>query len=491
MLNRKSSQIPKKSGNLTPSLLIRHKQSINIGLAGRQSQPRRTSFEPPLASTPILAQRKRPSIFGNLAGAEGLQNRLGNNLTNVQSPVQHDTPTNNANTSAPKDGTYRKVTRASQVDESELTLVPTAKSPNGSVIPEMQHDQAAEAQKEQRPETERCGYVSSGQTTPIAHNARTINANASTPRDRTYRKMTQGSQIDGSDLTLVPGTQPPNRSVIIPETQDDRIPETQDEPIPNAERNNSILYTPTRSQRKRFSRINNISEDESSNNITDDESAPSDLLHSISQLRSPNGFDTHTINRNTLTLRNETYRKSTPANHTVDGRSISVPETQPANESVIPETQEEQIPETQDDQIPETRQEQTQETEQNVSASNARPSDKRDTLTATQSAPIPVANKSKLVESNLFVRLSPLRMDELSKKYNIDCFTAPMDLDVITPPRNFQNSRRASQIENDDNLIVEASPSTCALRKQQLEQRNFDQVSDFIAFIWCLCVLID
>lgn len=473
--NRKSSNIPKRSVNLTPKLLIRHKQSINIGLAGRQSQPQRDSierFDPSSASTPIRAQRRRTSIFENLAGPEASQNRLVDSPADAQASVQHDTRTNNRNPSTPNDATYQKVTRGSQVNESELTLVPTAKSVKESVIPETQHDQAAEAQEEPLPETERNANVSSVRTTSVIHNTRSIKANTSTPKDRTYRKMTQGSQIDASDLAFVPATQPTNQSVV-PETQDDPIPETQEEQVPNVERNNSVLYTPTRPKRKRSSRYSNISEDESSKNITEDESSQSNLAESVSQLRTPNRYDTHTINGNTMTLRNETYRKSTLTSQTDDARSILVPETQPANESVIPETQEEQ----------------TQETEQNVSASDARASQEKheNTLTNNRSAPMPTP--TNISKPNLVVLLSPLRMDEMRKRYTIERSTVPMDL-VITPPSNFQNSRRTSPIENDD-LIVEASPSTRALRKQQLEQKVFDQVCFLIALFWYLCVLIN
>lgn len=477
VLTRKSSNLPRLSGNITPSLLLRHKQSIHIGLAGRKSQP--LDFAPPASSTPIRAQRKRTSLFENLAGAE----------ENAEASVQHETLTNNKNASTPNDATYQKVTRGSQVNESELTLVPAAKSANESVIPEMQQDEAAEAQEQPLPETEQNGDVSSVRTTSVIRNTRTVNANASTPRDRTYRKMTQGSQIDASDLAFVPATQPSNGSVV-PETQDDPIPETQEEQVSNTARNSSdVLYTPTRSQRKRSSRHNNISDDDSSKNITDDdssknvtedESSENNLMKSISQLRTPNRHDPHQIDGNTMTLRNGTYRKSTLTNQIDDDRSILVPETQPANESVIPETQ--------DYQIPETQEEQTQETEQNVSTSNARASqEKRDTLTNKQKTPIPTTTNK--LKRNPVVLLSPLRMDEMRKIHNIEDerLPAPMDL-VITPPRNFQNSRRTSHIENDD-LIVEASPSTCAQRIQQLERQNFDQVCFLIVLVWYLCVL--
>lgn len=450
--NRRSS-VPIRNANITPSLFLRHKQSLNIGLAGRRSEYRRDSengFTPISSSTPIRAERKRASIFENLAGNEESQNKLVDSSSNSRTSVQHDTLTNNKNTSTPTDRTYQKVTQASQVDESELTLVPTARPVNESVIPETQDDQISEDEDEPLPETERSGNVLNVRRS-LTYDARVENRNTLTPKDRTYRKTTQGSQIDGSDLGLVPETRPANESVI-PETQDDQIPETQEEQTSITERNNSIVTTPTRSQRKKSSIHENTAGAEKSH---------SQLVDSESNSRASIRHNTHTINGITLTPKNRTYRMSTVANQINRSRSILVPETQPANESVIPETQDDPIPETQEEHIPEP--------EPIVSASNARASDKRDSLTNNRNSSVSV-NKPK---RNPVVLLSPLS-EEIHQKYNTKRSTVPMDL-VLTPPTNFQNSRRTSQLENDD-LIVEASPSTCALRKKQLEQHNFDQV---------------
>lgn len=484
-LNRKSSMIPKRSGNYTPSLIIRHKQALHIDLAGRQSQNQKDSlgggtFRPSICSTPILSQRRKSSIFEELAGPEQAQG--GNEPIDSTPNPRNDTLTNKQNTPIPPDRTYQK-NQESQVDESELTLVPAPRPVNGSVIAETQDNQVPEAQQEN---AERDVSVSNGRTS-IRHDTHTINRNTLTPTDRTYRKMTQGSQIDGSDLVLVPATQPSqsNESLI---SEDEDIPETQEEQTPTTERNDSILYTPTRSQRKKSSIYSNIADAETSQN---------NRMDSVSNARASIRHDTHTINANTLTPKDRTYRKSTQSQIN-KSRSILVPETQPADDSVIPETQDDQIPETQDDQIsetqddqiaesqevriPETQEEQMQETEQNVSVSaNARASVRHDTLTSNRNTSIP-ANKSK---RNPVVLLSPLT-EEIRQKYKTKRSTVPMDL-VITPPKNFQNSRRASQLENDD-LIAEASPQTCALRKQSLSQQNFDQVSFFIISICIFCV---
>lgn len=74
---------------------------------------------------------------------------------------------------------------------------------------------------------------------------------------------------------------------------------------------------------------------------------------------------------------------------------------------------------------------------------------------------------------NPVVVLSPLHMENMlqtTRKHS----AMPLDL-VLTPPTNFQNERETSPIAT-EHLIVEASPTTCEMRKLLLEQRNFDEV---------------
>lgn len=92
-------------------------------------------------------------------------------------------------------------------------------------------------------------------------------------------------------------------------------------------------------------------------------------------------------------------------------------------------------------------------------------------------------------ELNPVVVLSPLNVETMQKSSRKPS-AVPLDL-ILSPPTNFQNSRRTGQFENDD-LIVEASPSTCEMRKRLLEQCSFDQVYVLSVLIhFFLCALIN
>lgn len=499
-------------------------------MAGRQNHNHKDSmgnnFEPLSSSTPIRSQHKKSSIYERLAGAETSQNKLIDNVSNTPASDEHDTLTNNRNTSTPKDKTYQK----NQIDDSELTLVPAAKPVNETVIPETQEDHLTES--------ERNNSVSNSRTSN-KHDTVTINGNTLAPMDKTYQKV--GHEIDESGPSLVSEAHSINETVI-PETQDDQIPETQEARLPTTERNNSITSTPTRSQRNKSS----IHE-----HHTGAKTLQNKLSDSVSNARASVKNDTVTINRHTLTPKNKTYQKVIQENQIDDSVSTLVPTAKPANESMIPETQdvglperernnsvshsrtsvkhdtvtingnaltpkdktyrkvtqeiqnndsgsilvaetqpvnESVIPETQDNQIPETQEEPIPDTEQNDSVSNAQAPDTHDAPTNNQNIPAP-SNKTNqtLTRLNAVVRLSPLS-DEILRKHGRRVSVVPMDL-VLTPPTIFQNSRRTSQFEN-DNLIVEASPSTRENRKKQLEQRNFDQVCSLIIFNFYHFVLI-
>lgn len=453
--NRKSSNIPRRSGHYTPSQLLRQRQSAYIDMAERQNRDSvGNHFLPHSFSTPILSQRKKSSIFEHLAGAETSQNKLIDSVSNLQASEKQHTLTTNGNTSTPKNRTYRMVTQQNQIVDSELTLVPAANPSNESIIPETQDDQ----------ERQRNNSVPNARKS-VKNVTVTINVNTSNPMNKSNRTMTQANQIDDSDSTLIPETQSTSESVI-PETQDDQIPETQEERLPDAERNNGITSTPTRSQRRKSSIHGRPTEAETSR---------SKLSDSVSNARASVKHDTITIDRNTLTPKNKTNQMVTQENQIDDSGPSLAPETQPENESVIPETQDDEIPETQEEQLPET--------ERDNSDSNDRASDTH------RNTPTPTNKKNRTLTRRTLpvVLLSPLS-DEIMQKHNRKVSVVPMDL-VFTPPTNFQNSRRTSRLENDD-LIVEASPSTCEFRKKQLEQRNFDQVCSLFILIYHLCVLI-
>lgn len=84
----------------------------------------------------------------------------------------------------------------------------------------------------------------------------------------------------------------------------------------------------------------------------------------LDSARAPDKPDTPMNNRNTSTPINKTNGALTRTNQIDDSERTLVPDTQPANESVIPETQDDQIPETQDDQVPETQEDYIPETQE-------------------------------------------------------------------------------------------------------------------------------
>lgn len=144
-LNRKSSNVPVRNGHCTPSQLIRQKQLAKIEKTGHKNSL--GPFNPSSASTPIQAQRKKRSIFEELTGTSApLRNE-----SNARAPVEHDTLTNNRNTSTPINKTNRTLTHAKQIDDSDRTLVPDTQPTNASVIPETQDDPIPETQDDQVP----------------------------------------------------------------------------------------------------------------------------------------------------------------------------------------------------------------------------------------------------------------------------------------------------------------------------------------------------
>lgn len=112
--------------------------------------------------------------------------------------------------------------------------------------------------------------------------------------------------------------------------------------------------TPIRTQRKRVSIYDELSGADRPAN---------ELIDSVSEARPSDQHDTQTYNRNTSTPKNKTNRTLTQANQTVDSDPTLVPATQHGqiDDSVIPETQDDQMPETQEERIPETQESHTQD----------------------------------------------------------------------------------------------------------------------------------
>lgn len=108
------------------------------------------------------------------------------------------------------------------------------------------------------------------------------------------------------------------------------------------------------------------------------------------------------------------------------------------------------------------------------------PASSNNTINANVNNSMPQSPQEVVRNLNPVVVLSPLYMENIPKNTRAPSLL-PLDL-VLTPPTNFQNSCQMSWDENDDDLIVEASPTTREMRKLLLEQRKFEEVCSIYQF---------
>lgn len=153
----------RRSGNFTPSAILRQKQSANIksnqiSEAGKQLKRHRKSlleaFEPVTFSTPVRNNRAKTSFLKRPADKPESEPvvRTPSDRIEAQTPEPQSNDINNsANVSqapSPIDESERTLTNKNRNDESvSNTIIPETQN-NDSVIPETQEDQIPQTQDE-------------------------------------------------------------------------------------------------------------------------------------------------------------------------------------------------------------------------------------------------------------------------------------------------------------------------------------------------------
>lgn len=159
---RMCNTTPRRSGHMTPTDILRMRQSEKLKIANKRDlRLRKTSlrnFDPPSCSTPVHLERKRSSVF----------QALGRNLPGDATPVVNSTNDNahdeiieqdkNVNTSISKNRSERTLTNESNksnkcTETGSDTMIPETQE-NDSVIPETQDDRIPNTQDDYIPETQ-------------------------------------------------------------------------------------------------------------------------------------------------------------------------------------------------------------------------------------------------------------------------------------------------------------------------------------------------
>lgn len=157
--NRQSNAMPRQSGHLTPSAILRQKQSANINMAGRELGLRKDSltshFQPTNFSTPMQPDRTKQSRFLVKTPPSRPEAELVATFYAKAAKGKQDVQKENTKTSTPIDKSDRRIIAANGDLESpeSPTLIPETQE-DDTLIPETQDDQVPNTQDDNIPETQ-------------------------------------------------------------------------------------------------------------------------------------------------------------------------------------------------------------------------------------------------------------------------------------------------------------------------------------------------
>lgn len=201
--------------------------------------------------------------------------------------------------------------------------------------------------------------------------------------------------------------------------------------------------------------------------------------------RKKGGSDVLNISAKRQLFTKETNREQMQQNATTSDQSIS-----PHRYQMAPQQQQSEIGRTFDI-ITSPPRKSNQRTAVLAAVSPPPPSSNTTTTNATVNYSMALPSQKFLQNMNPVIILSPLDAEILQKARGKRS-AMPLDV-VLTPPSNFQNSRKMNEFENDDDdddVIVEASPATRAIRRSLVEQHNFEEVCPFISLLILIYVIV-